>query len=98
VLAGEEAPAAVAVWRETMDHYFPGSVWLRLPRETFDALYATNPDAITAGVFNPNTDTLMAFAGDRTTTYTWNVIQHEGFHQFADARIASSSATRWRGK
>ena len=24
-----------------------------LPRETFDALYATNPDAITAGVFNP---------------------------------------------
>jgi alkylation response protein AidB-like acyl-CoA dehydrogenase len=25
-----------------------------LPRETFDALYATNPDAITAGVFNPS--------------------------------------------
>jgi len=24
-----------------------------LPRATFDALYATNPDAITAGVFNP---------------------------------------------
>jgi alkylation response protein AidB-like acyl-CoA dehydrogenase len=24
-----------------------------LPKETFDALYATNPDAITAGVFNP---------------------------------------------
>jgi indole-3-acetate monooxygenase len=24
-----------------------------LPRETFDALYGTNPDAITAGVFNP---------------------------------------------
>ena len=24
-----------------------------LPRQTFDALYATNPDAITAGVFNP---------------------------------------------
>ena len=30
----------VAVWRETMDHYFPGSVWLRLPRDTFDRLYA----------------------------------------------------------
>ena len=30
----------VAVWRETMDHYFPGSVWLRLDRETFDRLYA----------------------------------------------------------
>jgi alkylation response protein AidB-like acyl-CoA dehydrogenase len=25
-----------------------------LPRETFDALYATNPSAITAGVFNPS--------------------------------------------
>lgn len=25
-----------------------------LPRETFDALYATDPDAITAGVFNPS--------------------------------------------
>jgi indole-3-acetate monooxygenase len=25
-----------------------------LPRETFDGLYATNPDAITAGVFNPS--------------------------------------------
>ena len=41
----------------------------------------------TAGVFNPNTDTLMAFADDRTTSYTWNVIQHEGFHQFARSVI-----------
>jgi hypothetical protein len=30
----------VSVWRETMDHYFPGSAWLRLSRETFDRLYA----------------------------------------------------------
>src|SRR5687767_1494286 len=41
----------------------------------------------TAGVFNPNTDTLMAYAGERTNTMTWNVIQHEGFHQFARAVI-----------
>jgi hypothetical protein len=30
----------VRVWRDTMDHYFPGSAWLRLSRETFDRLAA----------------------------------------------------------
>lgn len=30
----------VAVWREAMDLHFPGSAWLRLGRQTFDALYA----------------------------------------------------------
>lgn len=30
----------VRVWRETMDHYFPGSAWLRLRRDSFDRLYA----------------------------------------------------------
>lgn len=30
----------VQVWRDTMDHYFPGSAWLRLDRETFDRLVA----------------------------------------------------------
>jgi hypothetical protein len=29
----------VSVWRETMDHYFPGSAWLRLGRDSFDALH-----------------------------------------------------------
>lgn len=28
----------VRVWRELMDHYFPGSGWLRLRRDTIDAL------------------------------------------------------------
>lgn len=28
----------VSVWQETMDHHFPGSGWLRLPRPTIDAL------------------------------------------------------------
>lgn len=28
----------VAVWREVMDRYFPGSAWIRLHRESFDAL------------------------------------------------------------
>jgi uncharacterized protein DUF6084 len=28
----------VRVWRETMDRHFPGSAWLRLPKESFDRL------------------------------------------------------------
>lgn len=28
------------VWRDLMDRYFPGEAWLRLDRDTFDALYA----------------------------------------------------------
>lgn len=34
-----------------------------LPRETFDALYATNPDAITAGVFNPTASIIPVDGG-----------------------------------
>jgi hypothetical protein len=30
----------VPVWRETMDAYFPNSAWIRVDRDTFDALYA----------------------------------------------------------
>jgi hypothetical protein len=29
----------VRTWRELMDQYFPGSAWIRLRRETFDALH-----------------------------------------------------------
>ena len=28
----------VRIWRETMDRYFPGTAWLRLPRESYDKL------------------------------------------------------------
>jgi hypothetical protein len=30
----------VRVWKETMDRAFPGSAWLRMPKESFDALCA----------------------------------------------------------
>lgn len=30
----------VAVWRQTMDRYFPGGAWLRLGRESFERLHA----------------------------------------------------------
>ena len=37
----KEAPfrLPVQVWRDLMDHYFPGSAWIRLRRESFDALH-----------------------------------------------------------
>lgn len=38
-----------------------------LPRETFDALYATNPDAITAGAFNPTASITPVDGGYRVT-------------------------------
>jgi alkylation response protein AidB-like acyl-CoA dehydrogenase len=38
-----------------------------LPRETFDSLYATNPDAITAGVFNPTASITPEDGGYRVT-------------------------------
>lgn len=46
----------VSVWRETMDHHFPGSAWLRLQRSAYDRLcaykarnaFATWDDAIAA--------------------------------------------------
>jgi hypothetical protein len=28
----------VRLWREVMDRYFPGSAWIRLQRESLDAL------------------------------------------------------------
>lgn len=30
----------VAVWREMMDHHFPGQAWLRLDRDAFDRLHS----------------------------------------------------------
>ncbi|GLW99228.1 DUF6084 family protein [Microtetraspora sp. NBRC 16547] len=30
----------VHVWKDLMDHYFPGSAWMRLDRAVFDRLYA----------------------------------------------------------
>jgi hypothetical protein len=37
----KEAPfrLPVRIWRQLMDQYFPGGAWIRLRRETFDALH-----------------------------------------------------------
>jgi alkylation response protein AidB-like acyl-CoA dehydrogenase len=42
-----------------------------LPRGTFDALYATNPDAITAGVFNP-TGSIAPLDGGYQVSGRWS--------------------------
>lgn len=36
--AEAEYALPVAVWRQAMDHHFPGAAWLRLERESFDRL------------------------------------------------------------
>jgi len=35
-----EYPLPVRVWRETMERHFPGTAWLRLPKDSFDRLCA----------------------------------------------------------
>jgi len=66
----------------TIGHKFPFFLFRDL-----DDYHAAGGMKGTAGVFNPNTDTLMAVAGEKTSAYTWSVVQHEGFHQFARAVI-----------
>jgi hypothetical protein len=34
----------VRVWKETMDHFFPGTAWLRLHRDVFERLHAYRSD------------------------------------------------------
>ena len=37
----KEAPyrLPIQIWQSMMDHYYPGTAWLRLNREMFDELY-----------------------------------------------------------
>jgi hypothetical protein len=65
---------------------FAGDIRDRFPFYIFTTLegyHAAGGPEGTAGVFDPNLDRLMAFAGREFTDETWRVVQHEGFHQFA---------------
>jgi hypothetical protein len=46
-IAHEQARYALPVhaWSEMMEHFYPASVWLRLPRETFERLYQYKIDS-----------------------------------------------------
>ena len=67
---------------------FAGTVNRRLPVYAFrDArgYLANGGMSGSGGVFTG--DKLMVMAGEEITPWTWHVIQHEGFHQFALAAI-----------
>jgi hypothetical protein len=59
--AGYRMPAGL--WREMMDHYFPGSGWLRLGADTFDRLYAFKARRALAS-WDEAVEALLAAAGD----------------------------------
>jgi hypothetical protein len=51
------------VWRETMDLYFPNSAWIRLRRETLDALRAFQARAALPG-WDATLEALLERAGE----------------------------------
>ena len=53
-----------AAWRDMMDRHFPGSAWLRLPRETFDRLHAYRARHAHL-TWEETVDALLRRAGDR---------------------------------
>jgi hypothetical protein len=73
---------------------FAGTVRQKFPfflfRSERDYHAAGGPQG-SAGVFirEPEGKRLMAIAGEKTDAETWHTVQHEGFHQFADASIAN---------
>jgi hypothetical protein len=71
---------------------FSGKVNKRLPFYLFqdrDDYYKAGGLPGSAGVFMTRgaDKRLMAFTGGELSDRTWHVVQHEGFHQFADATI-----------
>lgn len=54
----------VRVWREVMDLYFPDSTWLRLHRETFDAIHRFRARQGLTG-WDETLDELLRRAGER---------------------------------
>ena len=73
---------------------FSGEIRARLPFYLFkdrDEYYEAGGLPGSAGVFTGSA--LLAIAGDQTSGRTWHVVQHEGFHQFADAVIRGELPT-----
>lgn len=94
-LTPEEAHEVLVRMEAMVDEYmvrtreFSGKLNQKMPFMIFrkaEDYYRAGGPAGSAGVFMPGR-ALMAIAGEKLTTGTWHVIQHEGFHQFADAVI-----------
>jgi hypothetical protein len=77
---------------------FSGQIRSRFPFYLFksaDDYYTAGAPPGSAGVFmvRNGEEKLMAIAGDKNTGVTWHVVQHEGFHQFANAVIGGDLPT-----
>jgi hypothetical protein len=49
--------------------------------------FSSGGPAGSAGVYMSHKRLLMGIAGENQRDFTWHIVQHEGFHQFADAVI-----------
>lgn len=95
-LAGDQLKEAALRMTKMAEEYhrrtkdFAGAVGQRMPFYLYsreqDYYNAGGPEG-SAGMFSPADSKLMAIADPRADQHTWNVIQHEGFHQFARAVI-----------
>jgi hypothetical protein len=95
-LTGDQLREAVLRMTKMAEEYhartrqFAGAINQKLPFHLFtreqDYLDAGGQPG-SAGQFSAADSRLMAVAGPRTDARTWDVIQHEGFHQFARAVI-----------
>ena len=102
-LAGDELREAelrmakMAVEYHERTREFSGSVTRKFPffmyRNAEDYYRAGGKEG-SAGFFDRNTNTLVAIAGKKLTDYTWSVVQHEGFHQFA-ANVIGGELPIW---
>jgi hypothetical protein len=101
-LTGDELREAILRMTRMFEEYrsrtrdFSGTVGHKFPfylfRNQADYLAAGGAEG-SAGYFDPNTDTLSAIAGEKTDQYTWQTVQHEGFHQYAKAVIGGELPT-----
>ena len=103
-LAGDDLREAELRMTRMVEEYhnrtkdFSGSLGHKFPFYLFkneEDYYAAGGTRGSAGMFNPNDDTLMAMVGSEghVSDRTWNVVQHEGFHQFARAVIGGQLPT-----
>ncbi|HTL28154.1 MAG TPA: DUF1570 domain-containing protein [Tepidisphaeraceae bacterium] len=90
-LAAREAAVRITMMAEEYHNRtqsFSGRIDQKLPfylYQNVDDYVAAGGLKGSAGEFNGSA--LMAVAGEKTTGLTWQIIQHEGFHQFAHSVI-----------
>ncbi len=83
-------------WKRTRD--FSGVIRNKFAFHLFrsaDDYYASGAPRGSAGVYEVGANVLKAIAGEKLSGRTWHVVQHEGFHQFADAVIGTTNMPIW---